>query len=98
MSNGASGVVLFGFVTQFYRLSFAEKRESLRSTVAAIAGQGRVGVTVMEPSPKGQAELIRVAREEGADGDGDRDPPPARMKKGRRGRRPSRSSPWGLSG
>lgn len=67
MGNGASGVVLFGFVTQFYRLSFAEKRESLRTTVAAMAGRGRVGVTVMEPSPQGQAELIRVAREEGAD-------------------------------
>ncbi|WP_421907508.1 dihydrodipicolinate synthase family protein [Mameliella sp.] len=67
MDNGAGGVVLFGFVTQFYRLGFAEKIESLRSTVAAMQGRGQVGVTVMEPSPEGQAALIRAAREEGAD-------------------------------
>ncbi|UWR13437.1 dihydrodipicolinate synthase family protein [Sulfitobacter mediterraneus] len=67
LAAGAGGVVLFGFVTQFYRLSFAEKVESLRTTVAAVNAQGSVCVTVMEPSPDGQAELIRVAREEGAD-------------------------------
>ena len=66
LDRGAGGVVLFGFVTQFYRLTFAEKVEALRTTVAASAGQGQVGVTVMEPSPEGQAELIRVARDEGA--------------------------------
>lgn len=67
LDHGAGGVVLFGFVTQFYRLSFAEKIESLRTTVAAMQGRGQVGVTVMEPSPQGQADLIRAAREEGAD-------------------------------
>lgn len=67
MENGAGGVVLFGFVTQFYRLTFAEKIDSLRTTVAAMQGRGLVGVTVMEPSPGGQAALIRAAREEGAD-------------------------------
>lgn len=66
MGAGASGVVLFGFVTQFYRLTFTEKVETLKTTVAAVAGAGSVGVTVMEPSAAGQAELIRVAREEGA--------------------------------
>lgn len=66
MESGAGGVVLFGFVTQFYRLSFAEKIASLRTTVAAMQGRGQVGVTVMEPSPEGQAALIRAAREEGA--------------------------------
>ncbi|MHA3979215.1 dihydrodipicolinate synthase family protein [Halovulum sp. GXIMD14794] len=67
MEAGASGVVLFGFVTQFYRLDFAEKLESLRTTVAEMAGHGSVGVTVMEASPHAQVELIRAAREEGAD-------------------------------
>lgn len=67
MDVGAAGVVLFGFVTQFYRLSFTEKVESLRTSVAAMAGRGLVGITIMEPSPEGQVELIRAAREEGAD-------------------------------
>lgn len=67
LSQGATGVVLFGFVTQFYRLTFAEKVAAIRATVAEAQGRGHVGVTVMEPSWQAQAELIRVAREEGVD-------------------------------
>ncbi|MEV8468349.1 dihydrodipicolinate synthase family protein [Fluviibacterium sp. DFM31] len=61
IENGAQGVVLFGFVTQFYRLSFAEKIETLRTTVAAMQVRGQVGVTVMEPPPEGQILLGKAA-------------------------------------
>ncbi|MCT8158683.1 dihydrodipicolinate synthase family protein [Pseudoruegeria sp. SHC-113] len=67
MEVGAGGVVLFGFVTQFYRLTFEEKRAALQATVAEMAGQGTVGVTVMEPSPEGQKALVSAAAEAGAD-------------------------------
>ncbi|MCK7615708.1 dihydrodipicolinate synthase family protein [Roseibium sediminicola] len=67
LANGANGVVLFGFVTQFYRLSFAEKVAALRETARSLEGRGTLGVTIMEASVAGQMELIRVARDEGAD-------------------------------
>ncbi|MEO1105755.1 MAG: dihydrodipicolinate synthase family protein, partial [Pseudomonadota bacterium] len=41
--------------------------ETMRTTVSAMGGAGSIGITVMEPSAAAQAELIRVAQEEGAD-------------------------------
>ena len=67
MENGARGVVLFGFVTQFYRLAFREKIDAIRATRDALGGRGSLGVTVMEPTPQGQRELVRAAESEGAD-------------------------------
>ena len=67
MENGAGGVILFGFVTQFYRLSFAEKVSAIRDTVRGLNGAGSLGVTVIEANTDSQLELCRVAREEGAD-------------------------------
>jgi len=67
MENGANGVVLFGFVTQFYRLSFEEKIEAIRTTKHSLGDRGSLGVTVMEQTPAAQAELMQVARDEGAD-------------------------------
>lgn len=67
LENGAAGVILFGFVTQFYRLSFAEKVAAIRETARSLDGGASLGVTVMEANVDGQLELCKVAREEGAD-------------------------------
>ena len=67
IENGASGIVLFGFVTQFYRLTFAEKRDVARHCARELAGRGTLGITVMEPSLDAQIALVRVAEEAGAD-------------------------------
>ena len=67
MESGASGIVLFGFVTQFYRLSFEEKAEVARRCARQLAGRGSLGITVMESSLAGQIALVRVAEEVGAD-------------------------------
>jgi 2-keto-3-deoxy-L-arabinonate dehydratase len=67
LENGATGVVLFGFVTQFYRLSFAEKTAITERCAKRIDGRATLGVTVMEPTPEGQRELVRVAEANGAD-------------------------------
>lgn len=67
IANGASGIVLFGFVTQFYRLSFEEKKEIARLAARQLGGRGTLGITVMEPALDGQMELVRLAEEVGAD-------------------------------
>nr|MEC9421060.1 dihydrodipicolinate synthase family protein [Pseudomonadota bacterium] len=67
LEAGADGVVLFGFITQFYRLSLAEKIAALRETVKSLEGKASLGVTVMDATLQGQQDLIRAAREEGAD-------------------------------
>lgn len=68
MESGAAGVVLFGFVTQFYRLTFAEKQAAMAETAAALeGGPGLMGVTVMEATATGQITLARAAEAAGAD-------------------------------
>lgn len=67
MGDGASGIVLFGFVTQFYRLTFEEKREIAVLCSRILRGRGSFGVTIMEPSLEAQVALIRIAEEAGAD-------------------------------
>jgi dihydrodipicolinate synthase/N-acetylneuraminate lyase len=64
---GAQGVVLFGFVTQFYRLSGQEKRAALAETAAALGGRGLLGVTIMEANASAQIDLVRDAEVAGAD-------------------------------
>lgn len=66
MEAGAAGIVLFGFVTQFYRLTFAEKESILRETTEALAGRGPLGVTVMDATTQGQVALVRTAEAAGA--------------------------------
>jgi 4-hydroxy-tetrahydrodipicolinate synthase len=67
LENGASGIVLFGFVTQFYRLSFDEKVAIAERCARRLAGRGTLGLTIMEPTPEGQRNLVRVAETVGAD-------------------------------
>ena len=67
INSGARGVVLFGFVTQFYRLTFAEKERVLAETAEALAGRGLLGVTVMEATVEGQVALVRAAEAACAD-------------------------------
>lgn len=67
IGHGASGVMVLGFGTQFYRLSFAEKIEIIERTARAVSGRGTLGVTVMENTLEGQLELVRVAERNGAD-------------------------------
>ena len=67
MESGATGVVLFGFVTQFYRLTSEEKTVALSETAEALNGRGVLGVTVMESTAQGQIALIRAAEAAGAD-------------------------------
>jgi 4-hydroxy-tetrahydrodipicolinate synthase len=67
LEHGASGIVLFGFVTQFYRLSFAEKVEIAERCARRLDGRGTLGLTIMEPTPEGQTDLVRVAESVGAD-------------------------------
>ncbi len=64
---GAQGVILFGFVTQFYRLSGSEKRTALAETAAALGGRGLLGVTIMEANVEAQIALVRDAEAAGAD-------------------------------
>lgn len=66
LKEGAAGIVLFGFVTQFYRLTNAEKREAMRVCAAALGGRAPFAVTVMEPSVAAQIELVRAAEAAGA--------------------------------
>lgn len=65
--NDADGVVLFGFVTQFYRLTFDEKVRAMEVTARAMAGKGTLGVTVMEATVEGQVALVRAAEKAAAD-------------------------------
>ncbi|WP_226781528.1 dihydrodipicolinate synthase family protein [Oceaniglobus trochenteri] len=67
LDAGAGGVVLFGYVTQFYRLSFAEKKRALAETAEALAGRGLLAVTVMDATTEGQIELIRASEAVKAD-------------------------------
>lgn len=67
IENGAQGVVLFGFVTQFYRLAFEEKLTIIDTTARALKGRGSLGVTVMETTIEGQIALVRSAEAAGAD-------------------------------
>lgn len=67
LSAGTPGVVLFGFVTQFYKLTLAEKLQILDWTSAALSGRAQLGVTVMEPTLEAQLTLCRAAEKSGAD-------------------------------
>jgi 4-hydroxy-tetrahydrodipicolinate synthase len=67
LENGATGIVLFGFVTQFYRLSFAEKVAIAERCAGRLDGRGTLGLTVMEPTPEGQRDLVKAAEANGAD-------------------------------
>jgi dihydrodipicolinate synthase/N-acetylneuraminate lyase len=67
MEAGAQGVILFGFVTQFYRLSAPEKRAALAETAAALDGRGLLGVTIMDANEAAQIALVREAEAAGAD-------------------------------
>lgn len=67
LGNGAVGVVLFGFVTQFYRLTLEEKLRIIETTATALGGRGSLGVTVMEPTIEGQLTLVRAAERAAAD-------------------------------
>jgi dihydrodipicolinate synthase/N-acetylneuraminate lyase len=67
LENGATGIVLFGFVTQFYRLSFSEKVAITERCARRLGGRGMLGLTVMEPTPEGQQDLIRLGEDNGVD-------------------------------
>jgi 4-hydroxy-tetrahydrodipicolinate synthase len=67
IQSGASGVILFGFVTQFYRLTFDEKRDIARLVARQLAGRAKLGITIMEPSLDAQIAQVRLAEEIGAD-------------------------------
>ena len=67
LSAGTPGVVLFGFVTQFYKLTLAEKLQILGRTSAALSGRAQLGVTVMEPTLEAQLTLCGAAEKSGAD-------------------------------
>ena len=67
LAHGANGIVLFGFVTQFYRLTFPEKQQIAKRAAATLKGRGSLGITVMEPSEEAQIALVRVAEDVGAD-------------------------------
>ena len=67
MASGAHGVVLFGFVTQFYRLTLAEKLDVIALAARQLAGRGTLGITVMEPTIEGQRALVTAAEDAGAD-------------------------------
>ena len=67
IDNGATGVVLFGFVTQFYRLSYAEKVIITEHCARRLNGRGTLALTIMEPTPDGQRDLVKVAEANGAD-------------------------------
>lgn len=67
LENGASGVMVLGFGTQFYRLTFKEKISIIEDCAAHLAGRGTFGVTVMESTLEGQLELANVAQKNGAD-------------------------------
>lgn len=67
LENGAAGIMVLGFGTQFYRLSFKERIAIIEDCAAHLAGRGTFGVTVMESTLEGQMELVNVAQSNGAD-------------------------------
>jgi 4-hydroxy-tetrahydrodipicolinate synthase len=67
LSAGTPGVVLFGFVTQFYKLTLDEKLQILKRTATAIGGKASLGVTVMGPTLEAQLTLCKAAENVSAD-------------------------------
>jgi len=67
LDAGAPGIVLFGFVTQFYRLTFDEKVAIMAECSEALAGRGSFGITVMDSNVEGQVALVQAAERLNAD-------------------------------
>lgn len=66
LREGASGVMIFGFGTQFYRLTPTEKLEILDYCAHHLHGRGTLGVTVTGETVETQIALARAAERAGA--------------------------------
>jgi len=66
IANGVHGLVMLGFVSQFYKLTLAEKIHLAEICADHIAGRVPFAVTLTEMSIAGQKELVRASDRLGA--------------------------------